>query len=151
MASVRKLWQRFFSSNSSLDSGCCDVQGGIQTFIQCGTSNFISKIGVQLDEEIVQVRVSKELVSRDPDSSSDDVDGDDSTDDCDEGVTIRKGVKVSDVSCETFAHGFGLRNDDIIISVNKKPVKSVAMVAGMIHGIIKYSKNSHLRMVSDLH
>ena len=146
MASVRKLWRRFFNSNSSLDSGCYDVHCGIQSFIQSGTSNFISKIGMQLDEEIVQVRVKKELISRDSASSSDESDGNDSTDNCDEGVVIRKGVKISGVNGETFAHGFGLRDDDIIISVNNKPVKSVAMVASMVHGIIKYSKNSRLRM-----
>ena len=64
---------------------------------------------MHLDEEIVQVKVSKELLSGDSTSSSDDVDGDDSTDNCDEGVITRKGVKISGVDCETFAHGFGLR------------------------------------------
>ena len=65
---------------------------------------------MRLDEEIVQVRVSKEhTISRDSASSSDGVDCDDSTDNCDEDVIKRKGVKISDVDSETYAHGFGLR------------------------------------------
>ena len=119
--------QRVFNSNSSLDSGCYDLQNGIiHSVIQSGTAVFICKIGLQLEEEPVPVRVSKELItSRYSASSSDDVDGDvdvdvdvDGDGDCDgdvdvdgcgEVVITRQGVKVSSVDCETFAHGFGLR------------------------------------------
>lgn len=40
------------------------------------------------------------------------------------------------------------RNGDIILSVNDEQVKSAAMVANMLQRIVKYSKNSKLRMVS---
>ena len=109
--------QRVFNSESSLDSGCPqDVQGGLQCFIDSGTGVFISKIGMQLEEEMVEVRVGKEHItsiresgSSSSSSSSSDDDGGHG-DDCPDGVSVtKKGVKVGRIDSETFAHGFGLR------------------------------------------
>ena len=111
--------QRVFNSESSLDSGCPqDVQGGLQCFIDSGTGVFISKIGMQLEEEMVKVRVGKEHITSSRDSassssssssSSSDDDGGHG-DDCPDGVSVtKKGVKVGRIDSETFAHGFGLR------------------------------------------
>lgn len=137
-----------------VDSCCYDISFGLQSFINSGTGVLISKLGMHLEEKVVKVRVTKELTcprreassSSSSNSSSSDDDNDDSGHDCGDGMIVRKGVKVSEIESETYAHGFGLRNGDIIITVNDKQVKSAAMVANMLKRIVKYSKNSKLRM-----
>ncbi|CAB4014221.1 ---NA--- [Paramuricea clavata] len=156
MTTIYQKIRKAFGSNGSVDSGCHDVQGGIGAVITSGTCTFVDKIGIKLDENLYKVRVDKEQTisnrnsasssSSSSNSSSNSSSGVDDGGDCADGVIIREGAKITEVGWETYAHGFGLRDDDIIISVNNKPVLSAAMVASMIQRILKHSKNSQLRM-----
>lgn len=99
-------------------SRCYNLQGAIYTFISSGVGNFIAKIGMQLDEEMVEVEITvcgvtsicegdSASSSSSSSSSSDDNSVPDSTDNYI--PVVKRGVKVKNVDSQTFAHGFGIR------------------------------------------
>ena len=91
------------------NSNDCSVRDAIHGFISSATGTFIAKIGLELDEELVEVTISGEQATgcgRDIASSEDDS-VQDSTDN--ESAVKLLRVKVKTVDCETFAHGFGIR------------------------------------------
>lgn len=103
---IRVSLQRRFGIGNSND---CSVRDAIHAFISSATGTFIAKIGLELDEELVEVTISGEQATgceRVMASSEDDL-VQDSTDN--EPVVKLLGVKVKTVDCETFAHGFGIR------------------------------------------
>ncbi|XP_028405590.1 uncharacterized protein LOC114528178 isoform X2 [Dendronephthya gigantea] len=67
-------------------------------------------------------------------------------DECQDGVKIRDGVLVKDIQRGTYSHGLGLRDDDIILSLNDQPVKSAAFVVVFVQRVIDSSKTGKLRM-----
>ena len=102
--------QRPSGSNNSIDSGCYDVRNALHQFVKSGTGVFTCNIGIQVDEEIVKVKLNKELITTNNEDSncSGIEDGDDCVDGVD-GVIEREGAKINEVECGTFSHGFGLR------------------------------------------
>ena len=124
-----------FLQNEDIDS-TCGVRNGIRCFIDSEAGICISKFGMKLDDEIVEVRMNKKKlptydsreqpfdnmngISSNNYSNNVDSDGNESgnssdsgtTRDCPDGrdgVEIIKGIKITDIERGTYCHGFGLR------------------------------------------
>ena len=101
-------------NNNSTDSECYDVCNDLRQFNQSGTG--VRNIGVQVGEELVKVKLNKQLITTNNNdmmassssSSSSSCCGVED-DDCVDGVVEREGAKINEIECGTFAHGFGLR------------------------------------------
>ena len=69
-------------------------------FFDSQAAKFVNKMGMELDKEIVEVKVNKKELSS---LKSAEKDSDQN------GLEIRKGIKVNAISFGTYFHGFGIR------------------------------------------
>ncbi|XP_046852848.1 uncharacterized protein LOC124446087 isoform X3 [Xenia sp. Carnegie-2017] len=144
----QKIRRRIFCNDQSANS--CDLRKGLYVFINSRTDCILSNIGLKLDKNIVLIDLPIDVPML-QDSSSSKCSGDSSHDqtdgpDSEPPTSLYNGVTVKKAEPQSFAQGFGLRNNDVIISINDNKITTVDNAGLIISKIVKSTNDARLRM-----
>ncbi|XP_028405636.1 uncharacterized protein LOC114528214 isoform X1 [Dendronephthya gigantea] len=116
-----RLFRKGRNNNGNSNQSRNQKPDSNEGFFESQAAKFVSKMGMELDKEIVVF----------PEES---------------GEEARKGITVNSIHFGTYFHGFGLRSNDIIFSVNDLPIISADLVNKQLRHTINISPISQLIM-----
>ncbi|XP_046852850.1 uncharacterized protein LOC124446087 isoform X5 [Xenia sp. Carnegie-2017] len=137
-------------SRNHQTANSCDLRKGLYVFINSRKDCILSSIGLKLEENIVLMKLPIDVPML-QDSSSSKCIGDGSHDqtdgpDSEPPTSLYNGVTVKKAEPQSFAQGFGLRNNDVIISIYDNKITTVDDAGLIISKIVKSTNDARLRM-----